>query len=139
MKAKIPQPVHESYLRHRKQVAWQIVLPVVLAALLIIALIMLIYFATFQGSGDVGRWAAVSTIWIILPVMLAGLVFFAILLGLIYLMMRLLNLTPMYTGMAQDYVYKAARYIQRGADVVVKPILYLDGLGASIKAFFGRK
>jgi len=67
------------------------------------------------------------------------LIFLAILAGLVYLMKKLLNVTPTYTSMAQDYVHKAAGYVKRGADAVVKPIFILDGLGASIKAFFGRK
>jgi len=139
MKAKIPQPVHESYKRHRKELAWQIILPVALTALLIVALIVLVNIATFNEGGDAARWAAVSTIWIIISVMIAGLVFLALLVALVYLMKRLLNITPTYTGMAQDYVHKAAGYIKRGADLAVKPILFLDGIGASIKAFFGRK
>ena len=139
MKAKIPQPVHESYQRHRRELAWQIILPVALTALLIVALIVLVNIATFNEGGDVARWAAVSTIWIIIPVMIAGLVFLALLGVIIYYLGKLLNITPTYTGMAQDYVYKAAGYIKRAADMAVKPVLYLDGLGASIKAFFGRK
>ncbi len=139
MKAKIPQPIHESYKRHRKELTWQILLPVILSALLFVGLIVLINFATFQGSGDVSRWAALSTIWIIIPVMVAGLIFLAVLVALVYLMKRLLGITPMYTGIAQDYVNKAAVYIKRGTEMAVKPVLFLDGIGASIKAFFGRK
>jgi hypothetical protein len=139
MKAKLPQPVHESYLKHRRQLVWQIVLPVVLTAVLMCALIGLIYFATFYEAGDVARWAAVSTIWIVIPIMIGLVVVLALLIGLVYLMARLLNITPTYTGMAQDYVHKAAIYIKRGADAVVKPIFIIDELGAGIKAFFGRK
>jgi hypothetical protein len=139
MKAKIPQPVHESYKRHRREFAWQIVFPVVLTSLLLIGLIVLINLATFNEGGDVARWAAISTIWIVIPIMLAMLIFLALLVVLVYYLGKLLNITPTYTGLAQDYVHKAAAYIKRGADMVVKPVLMLDGLGASIKAFFGRK
>lgn len=139
MNAKLPQPVHESYLRHRKQMVWQVILPVVLTTLLIIALIVLINVATFRDGGDVARWAAISTIWIVIPIMIGMLIFLVLLGGLVYLMAKLLNITPTYTGMAQDYIHIAAGYIRRGADAAVKPIFLLDGLGASIKAFFGRK
>lgn len=139
MKAKITQPVHESYKRHRREMAWQIILPVALTALLIIALIVLINIATFNQGGDVGRWAAISTIWIVVPVMMAGLILLALLVALVYLMKRLLGITPTYTGLAQDYVNKAAMYVKRGTEMAVKPVLFLDGIGASIKAFFGRK
>ncbi|HNQ94716.1 MAG TPA: hypothetical protein PKK96_02080 [Anaerolineales bacterium] len=139
MKAKLPQPVHESYKRHRREMMWQIVLPIVLTALLFIALIVLISLATFNQGGDVGRWAAISTIWIVIPVMVAGLILLALLVALVYLMKRLLGITPTYTGLAQDYVHLASSYIKRGTEMAVKPVLFLDGIGASLKAFFGRK
>ena len=75
MKATIPQPVHESYLKHRKQILWQIILPVALTSLLIVALIVLINIATFNQGGDVARWAAISTIWIVIPIMIGMLIF----------------------------------------------------------------
>ena len=139
MKAKISQPVHESYKRHRRELAWQIILPVALTALLFVVLIVLINVATFNQGGDVGRWAAVSTIWIIIPVMIAGLILLALLIALVYLMKQLLGITPTYTGLAQDYVNKAAVYVKRATEMAVKPVLFLDGIGASIRAFFGRK
>ncbi|HEY5731818.1 MAG TPA: hypothetical protein VIS72_17360 [Anaerolineales bacterium] len=139
MNAKIPQPVHESYKNHRKQLMWQIILPIVLTLVLCIAVVVLINIATFRDGGDVARWAAISTIWIVVPIMIGLLIFLGLLGGLVYLMMELLNITPKYTSMAQDYVHKAAGYIKRGTEMIVKPIFFLDGLGASIKAFFGRK
>jgi len=139
MKATIPRPVHESYLRHRKELAWQIILPMVLTAILFIAMIVLINVATFRDSGDVGRWAAISTIWIVIPIMIAGLIFLILMGGMIYLLIRLLQIIPVYTGRAQDFVHKVAGYIKRAADVTVKPIFFLDGIGASVKRLLGRK
>ena len=139
MKAVIHPPVHESYKRHRKELAWQIILPVVLAAIMIVALIVLVNVATFRDNGDVGRWAAISTIWIVAPLMVAGLIFFIILGGIVYLLKYLLNIAPIYTGQAQDFVYKIAGYIKRMADATVKPVFFVDGIGASINRFLGRK
>lgn len=146
MKAKLPHhfdklsapPEHYSYQRHRKQRNRQIILPVILTALLFVGMIVLISLATFKQEGDVGRWAAISTIWIVIPIMIAGLIFLAILAGLIYLMARALGVLPYYTGIAQDYVYKARGHIMRGADLAVKPIFILNGWIENIKAFLGR-
>ena len=138
MKAQLPHPEHYSYQLHRKQRNTQIILPIILSVVLLVGLIVLISISTFNQGGDVGRWAAISTIWIVIPVLLAGLVTLVVLIGLIYLMARALQGLPYYTGIAQDYVYKARGYIIRGADMAVKPILALDGWLESIKAFFGR-
>ena len=139
MKAVLPEPVHESYKRHRKQRTTQILLPIVLAALLFIAAIVLVNIATFRGNGDVGRWAAISTMWIAIPVCIMGFVFLALLGGLVYLMGRLLGVAPRYTGKAQDFVHKLAIRIRRAADVTVKPVFAVNGFGATIKALLGRK
>lgn len=139
MKAALPRIEHESYIKHRRQMWQQIILPVALATVLMLALIVLIFVATFRDNGDAGRWAAISTIWIVIPILFAGLVTLIILGGLIYLMMRLLGILPTYTGLAQDYVQLGALYVQRFTEAAVKPIFAVDGLVAYFKAIFGRQ
>ena len=75
---------HLSYQNHRRQFWLQIFLPMILAILLIVALAILTGLATFGGGGDSARWAAISTIWLVIPVMFFGLLVFAILAGLVY-------------------------------------------------------
>jgi hypothetical protein len=136
MNTKIPRPVHESYLKHRKQVTWHIILPVALATLFVVGVFVVLCVGAFRGNGDVSRWAQISTIWIIIPIMIGMVIFFALLLGMIYLIMKLLNIAPTYTGLAQDYVHRTGVYVKRGTEMAVKPIFAIDGLGARIKAFF---
>lgn len=138
MKAQLPHPEHYSYRQHRKQRTMQIILPVVVSAILMVGLIILISLVTFKSDGDVSRWAAISTIWIIIPVLVAGLITLAILIGLIYLMARALSALPVYTAIAQDYVYLAKSYIIRVADKVAVPVIAIDGFTEKIKAFVGR-
>ena len=139
MKAVLPKPVHESYKRHRRQLTIQIILPVVIAILLCIAMVVLVYIATFRENGDVARWAAVSTIWIVAPVVVASLIFLLVLAGLVYLLGRLLNITPTYTGLAQDFVHKLMTRIRLAADALVKPVIFVDSIGASINRLLGRR
>ncbi len=133
------KPVHESYQRHRRQLVTQIILPMVLAAILFVALIVWVNLATFRGHGDVARWAAVSTIWIFAPTIVASLIFLVLLVGMIWLLARLLGITPVYTSKAQDFVRMLGDHIQHAADVPVKPVIFLDSVGATIKAIFRRK
>jgi hypothetical protein len=139
MKARLPHPEHTSYLTHRKQVVWQVILPVVLAALLLIGLIVLISLSTFRGGADMGRWAAISTIWIVMPILVVGMLVLILLIGVNYLIARLAQLIPNYTGIAQDYVFRAAGVIKRMTKAVVKPVFFLDTLTANLKAFIGRR
>ncbi len=139
MKAVLPKPVHATYQRHRRQRTTQIILPIVLAAIVFLAACALITVATFRWNGDVARWAAISTMWIAIPVFIIGLVFLALLVGIIYLLIRLLGITPIYTNKAQTFVQMLASRIQHAADATVKPFMFWDGIGASIQKFFGGK
>jgi hypothetical protein len=139
MKVRFPEPVHESYRRHRQQRTTQILLPIVLAAILFIAVVVLVIIATANGTGDVGRWAAVSTIWIAIPTCIVSFVLLALFWGLVYLLGRLLGIAPRYTGEAQNFVHKLAIRIRRIVDMTVKPIFAVNGFGATIKALLGRK
>src|SRR5512147_3085941 len=132
MNAIPPKPVHASYRRHRQQLTSQIILPMVLAALLFLAVVILLIATAAQDQGDVSRWAAVSTIWIVIPIIIASLIFLVVLGGLIYLLSRLLGIAPTYTAQAQDFVQMLGVRIRSLADQSVRPVLFLNGIGASI-------
>ena len=140
MKSKLLLPQdHPSYQLHRKQVWTQILLPILLAVVVFIAVIVMTSIATFRDNGDVGRWAAISTIWLVLPVMIASLVFLIILLAIIYLLARLISLIPPYSGQAQRFVYRIEGYVQRGTEMIVKPVLFVELIKSQIKKFIKQK
>jgi hypothetical protein len=139
MKAKLPEPVHESYLKHRKDLVWKIIFPMVLSSVLCLGLIVLINIATFGGGGDVARWAAISTMWIAIPTMIGMLIVLALLGGIIYLLAKLLNIMPPYTAMVQDFFYKVESYAKRGADAAAKPVISINAVAAGIQRLFGSR
>jgi hypothetical protein len=70
--------------------------------------------------------------------MFFGLLFLAILGGLVYLLARGLQVLPPYTSTAQYYVNRAASEIKRFSNMATRPVLFVEGLKASLKAIFGR-
>jgi len=127
---------HPSYKNHRRQFWLQIFLPMILAVLVIIAVAVITGISAF-GQGDSPRWAAISTIWLVIPVMFFGVAVLALLLGLVYLLARTLNVLPPYTSKAQYYVSRGASEAKRFSNMATKPVMYTGGLIASIKAIFG--
>src|SRR5512140_2541351 len=100
------KPKHPSYRAHRRQAAWQILVPVIVAGLLLIGAAVLVSLATFRGHGDVERWAAISTIWLVLPVMLGGLLVLVALVAVAYLLGRVASFVPRCTCQAQQFASK---------------------------------
>ncbi len=113
----------------------QILLPIIVAALVFIAIIIVTSLATFRDQADVGRWAAISTIWLVLPVMLAGLIFLVLLIALIYLMARMTALIPPYSYQAQRFVYRIESAVKRLAEMFRKPVLALKEMGRLARTY----
>mgnify|MGYP003406510502 CR=1 FL=1 len=117
----------------------QILIPLLAAVIVILVIATLTSIATFRDDGEVGRWAAISVIWIIIPIMAAGLLLLIVFIGIIYGMARLLALVPGYTGQAQKIVWRIEGYIKRGTEQAVQPILAVGSVLATIKRFTSMK
>jgi predicted membrane protein len=130
---------HPSYQLHRRQVWTQILLPILLTVLVFIAVIVLTSIATFRDNGDVARWAAISTIWLVLPVMIAGIILLIFLLAIIYLLARFISMIPPYSDQAQRFVYQIEGYVKRGTEMIVKPVLFVDLIKLQIRKYMERR
>ena len=135
-KAHLPSPSdHPSYHKHRRQLWTQILIPLLLTFVALAALGAFVWAASTNGNPDLSRWAAISTIWVVIPFMAAGALFLVIFLGLIYLMLRFIKIIPPYTGKAQRFMWRVEGTVKRGADAFVRPILGVEGVVATLKKF----
>jgi hypothetical protein len=122
---KLPAPrlSRPSYIKHRQDMMLQILLPVALFTIIMLVLAFLIGSATFQGTGDVSTWAAIATIWIVIPLMGLMLAILVLACGAIYLLARLTKVSPRYTGIAQQYALWFNEQIMLWTDRIIQPIL----------------
>lgn len=119
----VPRPDRESYVKHRRDVQRQILLPVGLVAVLGVAFAVLAGVAATGGSASVSLWADIATIWVVIPLMLTMLLILALTVGLVYGLQRLLKVTPRYTGVAQEYVLWFNAQVSLWADKIIQPVL----------------
>lgn len=121
-KSPVHQPERYSYIKHRQDVNRQIMLPVIFVAVMVIILAALTLFS-FQNGGDVGKWAAVAIIWMVIPLMALMLVVLAAAWGMVYLLGRLQQVSPRYTGIAQAYFLWFNAQIILWTDKIIQPVL----------------
>lgn len=126
----LPERNPVTHAAHRREVFWQITFPLILALLILLGLAAFVIYAGFQGSGSVSRWADVSLIWLLLPAVVITLVVLFILIGLVYLISKLLGVFPGYARLAQNYFHLAQVRIRSIADKAVEPILKLRSFKA---------
>jgi len=123
-KLPVHQPVHYSYVKHRQDVNRQIILPMAFVVVMVIVLMALIIFA-FQSGGDVGKWAAIAIIWMVIPFMALMLGVLVVSWGLVYLLGRLQQVSSRYTSLAQTYVLFFNARIILWTDKIIQPVLQI--------------
>jgi uncharacterized membrane protein SirB2 len=123
----------KTHALHRREVFWQITVPLVVGILVLLAGVGAIVFFTIQPVTDVGRWASVSLIWLILPSLIIALLFLALLAGLIYLVSFMAHRIPHYTLIIQLYVQQAKDKIGQLLNLSTEPILRINSLWAAIR------
>ena len=125
-----------SYQAHKRDFIWQILVPILIALVLVIA----VSVAVASGSdASTSRWADISTIWIIIPLLFSALITIIILGAIIYGVAKLLDITPVYTQKLTALIHLAAQKIKAVADASAKPIFFVEELSASIKSVFQEK
>ena len=120
-KLPVPQSARVSYAKHRQDLNRQIILPVAFVAVMIGVLAALILF-----MGDVSKWAAIAIIWMVIPLTLLMLAVMAVTGGAVYLLGRLLKVSPHYTGIAQAYALWLNAQIVLWTDKLIQPLIQLQ-------------
>jgi hypothetical protein len=132
-----PRPVDTPTVRmHKRQFAWQILVPILVALGILIAAAVLI-----SGGAAVSNrtWADISLIWLTIPVFIFA-VFCVVELGfLIYAIARLLRVMPYYTGRVQDLFRMASAGARQIADGVARPVVLVRQAGAVLRSIFNHK
>lgn len=125
-----------SYRAYKRNLRWQIILPMVVVTLLFVAVSVA---TTLRGNETVSQWADVSTVWLLMPMLVFAVINISILAALIYGIAKLLEITPVYTHKLQGIIRLIGEKIATYADAAAKPIFKVEGFFASLRRIFRQK
>ena len=122
-----------SYKSHQRQFTWQILVP-----LLFFLLMMLVVsgFTLTVSAGQASLWADIALIWLLIPVIFGSLLLLTFLVGMVYLMTRLLQISPTYTAKAQHFVWQVQHSARQVMDGAVKPVILIKSIIAGVNQIF---
>jgi hypothetical protein len=112
---------------------WQIIFPTVVGAMVVLSLG--IWFGLTGTSGNLARFAEISTVLLIIPVVLAALLFGLLLFGLTYLVGRLITGIPPLT----ERILKLLEKIREGTTKATRSAASLVIEPAALLAIFRPK
>ena len=120
---------------HIRQFAWQILVPFLVMAGLIIAGAVLVVSG---GTPRTGVWADISVIWLLIPALFFALMFLIVMITVVYGMAKLLQVIPHYTGKAQGIFALLSTGTRKVSDGTTKPFIWFRQAGAVIKSIIDK-
>jgi uncharacterized BrkB/YihY/UPF0761 family membrane protein len=121
-----------THAKHKREVFWQIMIPMLIGVLLVLSVAFGIIFG-FQSSSDLSRWADVSTIWLILPSLFFAFIILIFLSAFVYLITIVLRITPRYAFIVQLYFEIAKHKVSYYSDRITEPIIKTRGIWAVVR------
>ncbi len=131
----------KTHAEHQREAFWQITFPLLMGILLVLAAVAVIILSATQPVTDVGRWADVSLMWLILPSLFFALILLALLIGFVYLISILLRLIPHYALILQLYFEAGKNKVKQLSNLSIEPIVRIRSTWAAVRyaAKLGKK
>ncbi len=117
---------------------WQVWTPLVAGILIFLALGILSIIGAAQGNAQVERWANISAVWVIIPVLLSSLLIMALVGGLAYGVAVLLKKMPGWLLTAQLFMLRIALVTRRAADKATTPVMTVNTLSARVSTLWNK-
>ena len=119
---------------HKKQTFWQIFAPLAITVILFILISVTAAISSSTNYDLSLHWANVSAVFLLIPVLLASLIFLVVLGGLVFGLAKLLSIIPPYFGQAILFFNQASEAVLNGADKIIAPILSIRVQSSKFKA-----
>ena len=116
---------------------WQIFFPALVGLILIGTLCAWVVVGV--SPGYISRFAEISTVLLVIPVLISA-IFILLLLGLlIYLVQRLIQVIPPFTTRVVKFLEKIQEVVQKISDVIVKPVIQPASVITGIRNILAKK
>lgn len=120
-----------THQRHRREVLWQITVPVGIFALALLALAILVVVQASAGQASV--WADISLMWMIIPAFIITLILFVFLAACVYLVVLMIGVLPYYFLRAHEWLILVGGRMEDIQDRLIEPFLRIRSALASLQ------
>ena len=122
-----------THAKHRREVLWQITVPLLVVLILLLGLVGLVIWSGVQANPEVGRWADISLVWLIVPVIILSFIFLLLLSAITFGVIKLIQVLPPYARLAQDFFLRIQARVTGISDRLVRPIVQTKSAAAAAR------
>jgi len=116
---------------------WQIIFPA--AAGTIFILLICIWVASGVGTENISRFAELSTVLLILPVLFFSLIILVVLSAFVVLSVRMIRGLPPITSRIVEFLNKIRDGVSRFSEIIVQPVIQPTAYLKGFKSIFSRE
>jgi len=116
---------------------WQIIFPTIIGTIVI--LLVCVWVVIDVGAGNITRFAELSTVLLVIPVLFFSLISLFVLGALIYLVVRLMHGLPSITSRILEFLEKIREVVGKISNFVVKPVIQPTAILRGIREVLPRK
>mgnify|MGYP000409609729 CR=1 FL=1 len=116
---------------------WQIIFPA--AAGTIFILLICIWVASGVGAGNISRFAELSTVLLILPVLFFSLIILVVLCAFFVLSVKMIRGLPPITSRIVEFLNKIRDGVSRFSEIIVQPVIQPTAYLKGLRAIFSRE
>lgn len=127
-----------TYQKHRNEVLWQITIPLVVGAILILIPAVLVIVAGVTGGPQIAKLAQVSLIWLIVIAMVISLLLIIFTAVMVYISTAVLRNSSPVARQIQDTFLLIGQQVRQVSDKAVEPILRYQSFMASMGVLGGK-
>lgn len=122
--------------QHKKDVLWQIFLPISLGAVAFLILGILAGFSLQGGTDSASRWSHIAVMWLLLPVFIVGFFAIILLLGMIFGVGKLFNIISVYSVLLLNILHRINNFVRKVSNKTIQPVLWFRTIKSAINRFF---
>ncbi|MCJ7717450.1 MAG: hypothetical protein MUO54_13145 [Anaerolineales bacterium] len=100
---------------------WQIIFPTIIGTIII--LLVCVWVVIGVGAGNITRFAELSTVLLVIPVLFLTLITLVILGAAVVLVIKVIQGLPAITSRILEFLEKVREVVGRFSDIIVKPVI----------------
>lgn len=119
----IPPRNLKTQAQHRREVFWQITVPLLFFLLLLLGVVGLVVWSGIQANPEVRRWADVSLMWLIIPGIVSSFIMLLLLAAIAFGVIKLIQIIPGYARLVQDLFLRIQARVSAFTESLVRPVI----------------
>lgn len=116
---------------------WQIIFPAVVGIILV--LLICVWIVVGVGAGNISRFAELSTVLLILPVLFFSLIILVTLGACVFLSVRMIRGLPSITCRILEFFDKIRDGARRFSEIIVQPVIQPAAYLKGFRSIFSKK